>query len=39
VPNTWHPRLANFSAATRPMPDDTPVTNTTVEFDMAFLSM
>jgi hypothetical protein len=34
VPNTRHPRLANFSAAARPIPDDTPVTTTTAEFDM-----
>src|SRR5476649_1415334 len=34
VPNTWHPCLVNFSAAARPMPDDTPVITTTVDFDM-----
>lgn len=37
VPNTRHPRSANFWAATRPMPDDTPVTTTTDELYMAFL--
>jgi hypothetical protein len=34
VPNTRQPCSANFSAAARPMPDDTPVTTTTVDFDM-----
>ena len=35
VPNTWQPRSANLRAATRPMPDETPVTTTTVECDIS----
>ncbi len=35
VPNTRHPRPEKFSAVARPIPDDTPVTMTTVGFDMA----
>jgi hypothetical protein len=34
VPNTRQPRLVNCSSVARPIPDDTPVTTTTVEFDM-----